>query len=67
MSEQEINRYLSTLSMEQLLTLFEVGVRHNHYCPCECHCFDEYPDHISYFDVKRFILSDFKSLMNYGG
>ena len=35
-------KYLSSLNLDQLLELLEDAIRHRHYCPCECHCFDRW-------------------------
>ncbi len=48
--------YLQYLSISQLLDLLENVIKHNHYCPCECHCFDEHP-------YKSFNVSEIKEMI----
>jgi hypothetical protein len=39
LSEQE---YLESLDIRQLLTLFEAHIKHSHYCPTKCYCFQDW-------------------------
>jgi len=45
-------KYLKSLSFGQLLKLFEDAIRHNHYCPCECHCFDDWKYEFNVSEVR---------------
>lgn len=56
MNEEILSKY----ELSFILELLEDKIRHNHYCPCECRCFDDYlPElqNISIREIKDYILS----------
>lgn len=48
-------KYLESLSLDQLLDFLEDAIRCAHYCPCECGCFEAWQMRISYQDIKNHI------------
>lgn len=58
MTDQE-RIYLQTLSLEDLLSYYEYAVRHSHYCPGHCLCFEGFAFKISYHDIKEFIKKNY--------
>lgn len=48
--------YLKSLSFYALLNLLEDAIRHNHYCPIECHCFDKWEHKFDVAEVKKEII-----------
>jgi len=49
-------KYLKTLDIDDLFNLYEDIIRHSHYCPCECHCFDNWKFRYDKYEVRDQIL-----------
>ena len=54
LKEREV--YLKGLNTRDLLDLLDTTIRHSHYCPCECHCFDKQP-------YKDFSIEELKDII----
>jgi len=57
---EDLEEYLSNLSFEEILDYYETSIRHNHYCPCECHCFDDYKIKASPGEIKQYIIGQIR-------
>lgn len=62
--------YLESLSPDQLFQLLEATIRHSHYCPCECHCFDNWKYRYSISEItnqiRNLILNEYKEQYDAG-
>jgi hypothetical protein len=42
----EEQEYLESLNVNRLFDLLEDIIRHRHYCPCDCQCFEGWKFHV---------------------
>lgn len=57
--DDSLRAYLDSLSLEQLLSLFQAGVKCGHYCPFDCQCFDKFEMKVDPYVVKSYIMKRF--------
>jgi len=55
-----LQHYFDKCSLEQLFEKYELAIRHRHYCPCDCQCFDGEELRFTSNDVKQHILEIYK-------
>lgn len=58
MTDKEEEQYMNGKSLSELFRIYENSLRHSHYCPCACECFEELP-YINYRTVQNHIITKY--------